>query len=186
MACCPFHGEKTPSFTVSQTKQFYHCFGCGAHGTAIGFLMEYEHLGFRRGGGGTGRARRPDRAARGARGGRRQRQPGALRHPRTGRRLLPSPVARTHRRGARGRVPETARPERRDRGDLRHRLRAAGLGQCPQGAGRRCAARAAAAPRGTADRQTGRRALRPLPRPHHVPDPRPARPRHRLRRPGAG
>ena len=46
MACCPFHSEKTPSFTVSQTKQFYHCFGCGAHGTAIGFLMEYEHLGF--------------------------------------------------------------------------------------------------------------------------------------------
>jgi len=45
-ACCPFHNEKTPSFTVSQTKQFYHCFGCGAHGTAIGFLMEYEHLAF--------------------------------------------------------------------------------------------------------------------------------------------
>jgi len=45
-ACCPFHGEKTPSFTVSQTKQFYHCFGCGAHGTAIGFLMEYDKLGF--------------------------------------------------------------------------------------------------------------------------------------------
>ena len=41
VACCPFHGEKTPSFTVSQTKQFYHCFGCGAHGTAIGFMIEY-------------------------------------------------------------------------------------------------------------------------------------------------
>src|SRR6476660_9402110 len=40
-ACCPFHNEKTPSFTVSPSKQFYHCFGCGAHGTAIGFLMEY-------------------------------------------------------------------------------------------------------------------------------------------------
>jgi len=45
-ACCPFHNEKTPSFTVSETKQFYHCFGCGAHGTALGFLMEFEHLDF--------------------------------------------------------------------------------------------------------------------------------------------
>ena len=45
-ACCPFHDEKTPSFTVSPQKQFYHCFGCGAHGSAIGFLMEYENLGF--------------------------------------------------------------------------------------------------------------------------------------------
>ncbi|MGH8362498.1 MAG: DNA primase [Gammaproteobacteria bacterium] len=45
-ACCPFHNEKTPSFTVSPSKQFYHCFGCGAHGTALGFLMEYEHLEF--------------------------------------------------------------------------------------------------------------------------------------------
>ena len=43
---CPFHGEKTPSFTVSASKQFYHCFGCGAHGTAIGFLMEYAGMGF--------------------------------------------------------------------------------------------------------------------------------------------
>jgi DNA primase len=43
---CPFHNEKSPSFTVSPTKQFYHCFGCGAHGTAIGFLIEYSGLGF--------------------------------------------------------------------------------------------------------------------------------------------
>ena len=46
VACCPFHNEKTPSFTVSPRKQFYHCFGCGAHGTAIGFLMEYGHMDF--------------------------------------------------------------------------------------------------------------------------------------------
>ncbi len=46
IACCPFHGEKTPSFTVSPEKQFYHCFGCGAHGTAINFLMEHEGLQF--------------------------------------------------------------------------------------------------------------------------------------------
>ena len=45
-ACCPFHSEKSPSFTVSPTKQFYHCFGCGAHGTAIGFVMEYQGVGF--------------------------------------------------------------------------------------------------------------------------------------------
>jgi DNA primase len=45
-ACCPFHTEKTPSFTVSPGKQFYHCFGCGAHGSAISFLMDYERLSF--------------------------------------------------------------------------------------------------------------------------------------------
>ncbi|HTH45380.1 MAG TPA: DNA primase [Oxalicibacterium sp.] len=46
MGLCPFHNEKSPSFTVSPTKQFYHCFGCGAHGTAIGFLIEYSGMGF--------------------------------------------------------------------------------------------------------------------------------------------
>jgi len=45
-ACCPFHGEKTPSFCVIPEKQFYHCFGCGAHGTALGFLIEYDRLAF--------------------------------------------------------------------------------------------------------------------------------------------
>ncbi|NJD86827.1 MAG: DNA primase [Betaproteobacteria bacterium] len=45
-ACCPFHNEKTPSFNVSPSKQFYHCFGCGAHGNAIGFLMEYSGLAY--------------------------------------------------------------------------------------------------------------------------------------------
>ena len=45
-ACCPFHAEKTPSFWVSPEKQFYHCFGCGAHGTALGFLMEHDKLPF--------------------------------------------------------------------------------------------------------------------------------------------
>lgn len=45
-ACCPFHHEKTPSFSVSPSKQFYHCFGCGAHGNVISFLMEYDKLEF--------------------------------------------------------------------------------------------------------------------------------------------
>lgn len=45
-ACCPFHNEKTPSFYVSPVKQFYHCFGCGAHGTVISFLMNYDNMEF--------------------------------------------------------------------------------------------------------------------------------------------
>src|SRR5262245_36672109 len=46
MACCPFHQEKTPSFSVNPNKQFYHCFGCGVSGDAIAFLMEFERLSF--------------------------------------------------------------------------------------------------------------------------------------------
>ena len=45
-ACCPFHAEKTPSFWVSPDKQFYHCFGCGKHGTVLGFLMDHDHMAF--------------------------------------------------------------------------------------------------------------------------------------------
>ncbi|MDV7104555.1 DNA primase [Vibrio sp. TH_r3] len=45
-ACCPFHNEKTPSFSVSQEKQFYHCFGCGVHGNSIDFVMEFDRLDF--------------------------------------------------------------------------------------------------------------------------------------------
>lgn len=46
-ACCPFHSEKTPSFTINDDKQFYHCFGCGAHGDVIKFTMEHDNIGFR-------------------------------------------------------------------------------------------------------------------------------------------
>ena len=46
VACCPFHQEKTPSFSVSPSKQFYHCFGCGAHGSAISFLIDHDGLNF--------------------------------------------------------------------------------------------------------------------------------------------
>lgn len=45
-ACCPFHHEKTPSFTINDDKQFYHCFGCGAHGDVVGFVMRYSNLSF--------------------------------------------------------------------------------------------------------------------------------------------
>ena len=46
-ACCPFHDERTPSFSVNPDKQFYYCFGCGAGGNALGFVMDYERLDFR-------------------------------------------------------------------------------------------------------------------------------------------
>jgi DNA primase len=46
-ACCPFHDERTPSFSVNPERQFYYCFGCGAGGNALGFVMDYERLDFR-------------------------------------------------------------------------------------------------------------------------------------------
>jgi len=115
-ACCPFHNEKTPSFTVSPGKQFYHCFGCGAHGSAIGFLMDYEHLEF------------PDAIEELARsvglevpheaGSGHRASHGANDHYallEQGGPFLPQPTART-RAGRQSReLSQRARPERRDR-----------------------------------------------------------------------
>ncbi len=117
-ACCPFHGEKTPSFTVSPDKQFYHCFGCGAHGTALGFLMEHDRLDF---------VDAVEELASQV-GLEVPRETGHRdHHPRTGadlyeRRAVLSRVPEG--RLARDRIPQTARRNRRHRRTLRDRLRA--------------------------------------------------------------
>ena len=122
-ARCPFHSEKTPSFWVSPQKGFYHCFGCGAHGTALGFLMEYERLEF---------PVAVEELARSV----------GVEVPRTdsAERVSVEPLyamldkaAQLYRQALRdhadtGRIPEAARPRRRNRARVRHRLRAAGLG----------------------------------------------------------
>ena len=179
-ACCPFHNEKTPSFTVSPTKQFYHCFGCGAHGNAIGFLMEYGGLAYpdaiRRARRDVGMPVPETRRALEPRAGRRERR------PRPGccskRSLLPRRAQEVE---ARHRVPEGARP-------LRARSpRATAWATRPTMAEPRSVFPTTTASRwttaGPRDRPArARRALRPLPRPRHVPDPRRARQRDRLRR----
>jgi DNA primase len=121
-ACCPFHGEKTASFTVSPTKQFYHCFGCGAHGTALGFLMDYEHMSFPDAveelaslAGSRCRASRP----------RDDRRPTCTACWRGG-----GPLSQGAQAPPRSdRVSQGARRQRRHRRRLRHRLRARGVGR---------------------------------------------------------
>ncbi len=160
VACCPFHSEKTPSFTVSPTKQFYHCFGCGAHGTAIGFLMEYGGKAF------------PDAVeelARDAglevprvetRPGEAERREQALDLPR-----CCSTAAKFYRgaaegRAARHRLPEGPRAHRRDRRAIRHRLRAGRLAAArrrvrPTTTIRRSKPRASSSPARAASATTG-------------------------------
>ena len=181
-ACCPFHSEKTPSFTVSPTKQFYHCFGCGAHGTAIGFLMEYARQVVSRGGRGARPRCRPRGAARRARRASAERREEAAdltellldgRASSTARSCKDAPRAIDYLKG-RGLT-----------GEIAARF---GIGYAPDGWQPLAGvvpdyddpALEAGGPR---HHRRRRQALRPLPRPRHVPDPRQPRPRHRLRRP---
>ena len=181
LARCPFHEERTPSFSVSREKQFYYCFGCRASGTAITFLMEYDGLGFvdaveelaervgmevprtGSGPGGAGHEGR-DRSMEPRRG---------LRGPRARDPVLPAPAPGAPGEGPGGRVPEVPRAVRGARGAVRARICAARLGRAGVGA-RRCREGGAGARTRRPRRPPGRRhALRPVPGPGDVPDPRP-------------
>jgi hypothetical protein len=165
--CCPFHHEKTPSFTVSDDKGFYHCFGCGAHGDAIRWMVDGQGLAFMD-------AVKELAAARGWRCRRARPRPPARRAGRKRRRRA-GQAAPLVCAAAGGREPkvraalERAESGRRDR-EVRPRLRAAaqerhgGAGQRRRaGRGRR------------ADRRGQRLFPRPVPQPDHDPDPRRAR-----------
>ena len=186
-ARCPFHDERSPSFTVSQTKQFYHCFGCGAHGTAISFLMNYDRLEFLDAVERAGQARRawkcratPSSASQSRQAARRC--TGALE------------AAACVLRAAAGQAASKARAylDRRgvdagDRRALRHRLRARWLRRARATRSARDARpheAAGARPACSRKSDNGQR-LRQVPRPRDVPDPRPPRPRDRVRRPRA-
>ena len=179
-APCPFHDEKTPSFTVSAQKGFYHCFGCGAHGTAIGFLMNYESLEFvdavealaemlglevpREAG-------RTDRRQDG--GNLYKLLAEADRIYRKALRNDPRAIAYLKDRGLEGRTAARFAMGYAP-GLVGYPAPGARLGRVPE---------AATAGRGPGDQERKRAGIRPVPRPDHVPDPRPTRQGHRLRRP---
>ena len=189
MGLCPFHGEKSPSFSVSPSKQFYHCFGCGKNGNAIGFLMEHAGMNFVEAvkdlAGQYGMQvpeedASPQDRARAAQ----QREKQATltdvlekageayrKHLKSS----PRAVDYLKGRGALGRDRQAVRPG----------LRARGLAQPGQRVPQ--LRRSAAGRKRPGHRQRGRgQALRPLPRPRDVPDPQRQGRVHRLRRPGAG
>ena len=139
MACCPFHKEKTPSFSVSPSKQFYHCFSCGAHGSAIGFLMEQQGMSF------------PDAvqylADRAGMTVPHEKTANAGRNPASLRRFLPPPAPN---QPARTPIPRRTRPECRNHRPLR-------IGLCT----RRLAAAGASLPALSQQRPDGMRAGHP-------------------------
>ena len=181
-ACCPFHNEKTPSFWVSPDKQFYHCFGCGAHGTALGFLMEHDKLPF------------PDAVEELASrlGLEVPREGGDAPRARPGEDLyeLLASVTQFYRDSLR--ESPRAKSYLEARGVTAESGVKFAVGYAPDswdavlkrfGGSPGARARAAGGrPRRRAQRQGRVRLLRPLPRPHHVPDPRRARPADRFRR----
>ena len=190
LGLCPFHKEKTPSFNVVEDKGFYHCFGCGAHGTAIDFVMEIEGLGLR------------PRRSTGWRSSpacrRRAARRDAARRPRptSGCYAANAAAARlVRRRSWRARRARRRAAYLERRGLDRDTIRAFELGYAPDDRQRRSSA--PCRPQGFAEaellaagllarREDGGPSLRPLPPPAHVPDRRRARPDRRLRRPGAG
>ena len=183
VACCPFHNEKTPSFSVSPGKQFYHCFGCGAHGTAIGFLMEYGGKAF------------PDAVEELARDAGmdvpRVERPGE-REKRDEAQDL-NEILLTAAKFYRSQLKDAPRAidylkSRGLTGEIAARF---GIGYAPD-AWRGLEAvfpsvrRAGTGRRRPGDQRRRRQALRPVPGPGDVPHPRQPRPRDRLRRQGDG
>jgi hypothetical protein len=166
-ACCPFHKEKTPSFSVSPDKQFYYCFGCGAGGNALGFIMDHDNLDFPQASRGSGQSRRHGdtlarkAVARTSRDSRRIRRCIRCSPPPpifTGSTEKPS-IAQSC-----GGLSERPRPDRRDCPRLRPRFRSAGLGQSVQTLEQRHPATEGHDRRRPADRERrNRQTLRSLP-----------------------
>ena len=178
---CPFHNEKTPSFYVVEDKGFFHCFGCGAHGDAIGFLMRADNLDFIEaverlaGEAGIAVPHRPCRSASGRSAENIARRAGS------GGRILRG-AALGSGGGAGARLSDPARSRRGDDPAVPSRLGAGGPAVVAAGARERVSGSAVGRGRAASRVRQWRRPIRLLPRPDHLPDRRPRRPDYRLRR----